>query len=673
MDFYAPEKQVGDRAKYKFKAAWVTEGLTVSSKKCLRMYKQVVSKPRDSPEFLAYKKYRNLYNTLRRKAKHVYYNDIIQRNMTDAKKLWKTLHKITGNLKNKQEVSNEININGVKVDDENIISNAFAKYYSELGKSLSDKITRTGNIQDPMLNMRNKVEQNCFLFPTTTPEIEKFIKRLKIKDSKGHDEISNRILKKIYPGIMQALEILFNKSLQEGTFPDNMKLAVVKPLYKNKAKTEIVNYRPISLLPVISKILEKIVHVRFVKFFTKHKVLYEGQYGFREKRSTTDAILDFTGNVIDNINKGCYTLALFLDMSKAFDSIKHDTLLRKLEFYGIRGNALSWISSYLSNRYIKVKYKNSLSDRYLVTYGTPQGSVLRPLMYLVLANDLVNCLKFSNCVTFADDTTIFAAGCNLKFLYSKINQDLKRLSEWFQCNSLTLNVEKSRYILFRSKRKEVDYTGHIELSGKEIAKVQNIKFLGVIIDEYLEWSLQAKSILTKMIAGNYSLSMMRNILPIHAKILLYHSNVASHLNYATSVWGPMLKEQDKKKIQIQQNKSVRHIFRINKRTRLAEYYKRGNILKFDDLSDLALLKISYCYISEILPPRITNMFNVVEHPYQTRNRGNLRAVQHTTQLYNKSFLGRAPGLWLNLMNELKNKSTIRAFVKACKKVKITTY
>jgi len=329
MDFYAPERQTVSRPKNRLKSDWVTQGLTVSAKKCFRMYKKVASKPRDSPEFENYKRYRNLYNTLRRKAKFVYYNDLIQSNMNDAKTLWKILHKLTGKLSNKKDISDEITVNGVKVDDENVISNAFAKYYSELGKSLSDKITSAGNIKDPMINMKNKVEQNCFLFPTSALEIEKFIRSLKVKDSRGYDEISNRILKKIYPGIINALDILFNMSLQQGFFPENMKLAVVKPLYKGKSKTEIINYRPISLLPVISKILEKIVNVRFVKFFVKHKVLYEGQYGFRENRSTTDAILDFTGNVVSNINKGHYTLALFLDMSKAFDSIKHDTLLKK--------------------------------------------------------------------------------------------------------------------------------------------------------------------------------------------------------------------------------------------------------------------------------------------------------------------------------------------------------
>ena len=674
MDFYAPEKTIKyDMSKCKLKAEWFSQGLMVSSRKCLQLYKKVAAKSRDDPEFLNYKRYRNIYNSLRRKAKFSYYNEIVTRNKNDAKKLWQVLNKLTGKLINKKDISDEILVNGIKTNDQKVIANAFADYYSTVGKSLAEHIEKKGNLKDPMIYMKNRVQQNCFLFPTDKVEIEKIVKKLKVKDSKGYDWISNRILKKIYIGIADALVIIFNKSLQEGIFPSNMKLSIVKPLYKGKDKTEIVNYRPICLLPVISKILEKIVNNRIVKFLIKNKVLYEGQYGFRSNRSTTDAILDFTGNILDSLNKGQYVLSLFLDMSKAFDSISHHTLYKKLEFYGIRGNVLLWFKSYLSDRFIKVKVNNTLSEKYLMTYGTPQGSVLGPLMYLILANDLVKTLKFSNCVTFADDTTIFASGSNLKFLYHKVNEDLKLVTDWFDSNSLTLNAEKTKYILFRSKRKEVNYNGVIRLGRSVITRVTDIKFLGVKIDEYLEWENQVKHILTRMIAGNYSLSMVKNMLPVKSKLLIYHSNVSSHLNYALSTWGPMLKERDIKKIQIQQNKSIRQIFNLKKRERLSQFYKSGNILKVEHLTELALVKISYRYMNDLLSKRIVNLFELGNHDYHTRNRNNLRAIRHTAHSYNKSFLGRAPGLWLNLSATLKTAKNIKIFSKLFMKEKTQTY
>ena len=322
-----------------------------------------------------------------------------------------------GKERNKKDISEEIIVNGIKETDEKTISNAFAKYYSEIGKKLSENLSHEGGSGDPYSNITERVNSNCFLL--TQNEIEKIIKNLKSKNSKGYDNVSNNILKGIYPSILKALWIIFNKSLISGEFPNSMKLAIIRPLYKTKDIHEICNYRPISLLPVISKILEKLVSIRLVKFFTKHKILYEGQYGFRRQRNTTDAIMDLTGNILHSFNKGMFTIGIFLDMTKAFDSIKHETLLYKLQNYGIRGTVFNWLKSYLSNRKLQVKFKNTLSDQYTVDFGIPQGSVLGPLLYIVLANDLIKCLKFCSCVSFADDTTVFASGRNIKFLFKK--------------------------------------------------------------------------------------------------------------------------------------------------------------------------------------------------------------------------------------------------------------
>lgn len=299
----------------------------------------MVNKSRESEEFQKYKDYRNLFNSLRRKAKFPNYHDVIQNNKSDARKLWRTINKLTGHFRNRTNITDEFIVNGVKETNKKVISNALAKYYSEVGLNLANKINKN-KIYDALAYMTEKVKKTCFLFPTTMAEIEQFIKGLKTKHRKGCDNISKFILKNIYPGILKAFVILFNKSLREGVFPENMKLAVVKPVYKGKCKSELVNYTPISLLSVISKILEKIVHARVIHFLDKNKILCEGQYGYRKGRGATDAILDFTGNIVENLNKGNYTLGIFLDLSKAFDSIDHMTLFRKLEFYGIRGTAL---------------------------------------------------------------------------------------------------------------------------------------------------------------------------------------------------------------------------------------------------------------------------------------------------------------------------------------------
>ena len=198
-----------------------------------------------------------------------------------------------------------------------------------------DRILQKGTTKDPVTNIKTTVQNSCFLYPVNKKEIECLIKNLKSKHSKGPDGLSNNILKAIYPSILDALCTIFNKSLDCGQFPDSMKVAIVKPIYKSKSKYEITNYRPISLLPVISKVVQQ----RLTKFLDKNNVLYSGQYGFRKHRSTSDAISDLAGNVVDALDKGMFTIGVFLDMSKAFDSIDHETLFKKIEHYGISAMA----------------------------------------------------------------------------------------------------------------------------------------------------------------------------------------------------------------------------------------------------------------------------------------------------------------------------------------------
>ena len=667
IDFYAPLKHLTYNKKYKKRDPWYTVGLKTSSVKCWKMYKQVLNKPHDSAEYIAYKKYRNLYNNLRRKAKFQYTYNLISACRNDCKKMWGILNRITGKVSKKDTLPDEIIVNGTKVSNQMTISNAFAKYYSEIGKCMSENIEQQGPTFDPTSNITNRVNESCYFFPTTYQEIEHLIKGLKSKNSKGHDELTNTILKSVYPSIINALFIIFNKSLSTGTVPDCMKLAIVKPLYKAKSVFEINNYRPISLLPVMSKILEKVIHARLSNFLKKHNVLFEGQYGFRKARSTTDAIMDLTGNIVDGLNKKMFTIALFLDMSKAFDTIKHETLLKKMELYGIRGISLDWFKSYLTDRNIRVLFKESLSEKYEVKFGTPQGSVLGPLLYIILTNDMPKCLKFTRAVMFADDTTIYATGSNVRFLYRKINEDLNKITQWFKNNSLSLNIDKTNYILFRNINSNPRFNGNIYMDNKIIQKVSQVKFLGVYIDEYLNWNSHVQKLSLKLSSGIYSLNMARNMISSETKRLVYFAHVFSHLNYALSAWGPMISLSNLKKLQVAQNKAIRSIYNLKIRTRLGPYFKKAGILDIKGLIELSLVKISHRYVTSSLPQRIVNLFENIEHDHGTRNRNSLQAVSHTTQIYNKSFLGRAPHIWLHLPRELKdishNKHFNRSFVK----------
>ena len=257
--------------------------------------------------------------------------------------------------------------------------------------------------------------------------------------------ISNNLLKKIKIRLIELLCMLFNESLKSGTFPGIMKLANVIPLYKSGKRCVATNYRPISLLITISKILEKIIYSRTYSFLSRTEQLYCGQYGFRKYHSCEHAIQELVGNVLKGHEKKEFTIAIYLDLSKAFDMLEHHVLLQKLELYGIQGIALEWYKSYLKNCRMQVECiaseskMKTKSKEYDVTYRVPQGSCLGPLLFLIFCNDLPLNLTICNSILFADDTTIYKSHRNLRYLEWCVQEELKPLSSWFKSNKLTLN------------------------------------------------------------------------------------------------------------------------------------------------------------------------------------------------------------------------------------------
>ena len=212
------------------------------------------------------------------------------------------------------------------------------------------------------------------------------------------------------------------------------------------------NYRPISLLSIFSKIIEKVIYQRLFNFINTNNALFSSPYGFRKNHSTINAVTELVSHVIKAMNRKEHTISVFLDLSKAFDTVNHNILLHKLEFYGIRGIALQWLKNKLTGRKQYILYNNTQSSKQYITCGVPQGSVLGPLLFLIYINDIPNCLKHSKSIVFADDTTIFASCNNMNTLYNNMNDDLANLINWFKANMLSLNIAKTNYLLFPSSK-----------------------------------------------------------------------------------------------------------------------------------------------------------------------------------------------------------------------------
>ena len=251
--------------------------------------------------------------------------------------------------------------------------------------------------------------------------------------------------------IKGVLSYIFNLSINTGDVPENMKVAKVVPVYKSGDKNKIENYRPISILPAFSKLLEKIVFKQVNAFLSKHNVFYKHQYGFRSRHSTVHPVMHLIKSITEANNKSSkdVTLAIFLDLSKAFDTLSHEILLQKLDHYGIRGVCNQWFRSYLSGRIQYVDFCGSKSEYTSIKSGVPQGSILGPLLFLVYINDL-HCSTSTNLLSFADDTTLYQSSNNLVSLYFHINNELKNVSNWLSANKLSLNISKTKYMIFSS-------------------------------------------------------------------------------------------------------------------------------------------------------------------------------------------------------------------------------
>ena len=676
LDKHAPLKKVTIPAKYVINEPWMTKGLIKSSSTCDKLFSKVTGLNKDSDKYIKYKQYRNLFNSLKRKAKVKYYRDKIEEHFYNSRKLWTTLNILIGKCNDKSCISDSFIIDGMSSSDPDKISNGFCNYFANVGKNLASKIPNVNKSATSFIS--NNVQNSLFLSPTDKVEIFDIISKLKNKTSSGFDFLSNALIKEINAQITGPLTIIVNKSLEAGNVPNEMKIAKIIPVFKSKEKVHFSNYRPISLLPTMSKILEKVVYKRLYKFLLQNKVLFNSQYGFRSGHSTTDAVAELVSNILLGFDKQEMTLAVFLDLSKAFDTVDHKILLSKLERYGIRGVALDWFQSYVSNRKQFVQYKTARSNSSDIEYGVPQGSVLGPLLFIIYINDLNYSLDLCKAILFADDSTVYITGKNKKLLFSQMKQELLSLIEWFQINKLSLNLIKTNYTLFSPKNSSINDENecyNLTFGSETIKEVNNVKFLGLQMDRHLDWSEHFKILHRRLSRANYILSQVKNILPKACMKMLYYSLFQSHINYGLYVWGTGMLSCNLKKIATAQKKAVRNVSKKSYNSHTDPLFVDLNILKFNDVVDVELMKLMYNHSKNLLPNPIQSLFTLNRdvHHYNTRHRNDPVVISRHYAPLDKSFLCKAPLLWSALDPSIKSCRTINSFKNNLKKSKIRLY
>ena len=539
------------------------------------------------------------------------------------------------------------------------MSNIFNDFYVNVADGITKTIPLTP--KSPLDYLSDRICSSLFLTPVTSIEVNDLINILNPSKSVGPNSIPIKLLKIIGCSVSPLLALLVNQSFQSGIFPDKLKIAKVISIFKKGNPELPSNYRPISLLPIFSKIFEKVMYKRLHRFLEIHKVLYSLQFGFQENHSIGHALVSLTEAVrstLDNKRLGC---GIFIDLQKAFDTVNHRILLSKLEHYGIRGCALEWFRSYLSDRKQYVSVNGSNSNLLSITCGVPQGSVLGPLLFLIYINDLPNVSKKLTFYLSADDTNIYYESKDLFNLIKIVNKELRLVKKWLDANKLSLNIDKTNYIIFHSSSVNVLSGSDIKIGKKHIKRVKFVKFLGLLLDEHLSWKYHLSELSKKLARTCGMFFKIRNLLPLDVLFCLYNALFLPFLQYGLIVWGQTYASYIDPMFKLQK-KAVRAISFQPRMSPSLPIFNDFKLLKLSEIFELRLLTFVFDSINKTSPSCFHDFFLLSSsvHQYSTRqaSQGDLYMFKKNGLQYGlKSIRYHGAKLWNTLPLELRNAPT----------------
>ena len=670
---------------------WMTKGLLKSINMKNNLYKKYLSSP-TGENLSKFKTYRNKLNTLIRKGKREYYHNKFESTKSNIRQTWKTINEIIGRNKAKNHQ------NAFKTDSGNIvtepgnIADCFNNFFVEIGPNLASNIQHSG--KDFYEYLDEPTQKSLFMKPVVADEVLKIISKFDQNKSPGHDGIGNLIVKKVAQSISKPLAEIINLSLSTGSVPEKMKIAKVIPIYKKDNAEIFSNYRPVSVLPCFSKILERLVFNRCINYINKYNLLNEKQFGFRPNHSTYMAIIELVDKVANAVEKNETTIGIFLDLSKAFDTINHDILLYKLEHYGFRGIVLDWFKSYLHNRKQFVRYKMHDSNKKVIKCGVPQGSILGPLLFILYINDIVNTTSLLELILFADDTTLLFSHPDIASKNCIINNELQEICNWFQANKLSVNAKKTNYMVLgtcQSTSKIIDANQDtdsthdsqptsskakldIKLDGVSLNRVSSTKFLGVIIDENLTWKNHIDAI-SKTISRNIGMmTKLKHFVPENILYTLYCTLVLPYINYGILIWGNTCTTYLEKILKLQKW-AIRTVTNSHYRSHTGPLFSKYNALTSTDTFKLNLGIFMYKHHTNQLPNIFSSYFvkHSQKHNYQTRNAQDYSINNNKKVFSDRAIRNCGPMFWNTLDSKMKNCKTTKHFKNVLKASLIKNY
>ena len=614
-----------------------------------------------------YKIWRNRVVNLIKKSKKTQYRAIIDENNNNPGSIWKLFKEISINKKSNATISS-LKVDGKEIDDNFEIVNEFNKFFISVASNLKEPI-ETSSFDILKTFCDSKVpEGNLFTIPEIHKEkVENFLKSIDTSKATGCDNIGPRLSKTAAPFIANSVTYICNQSVKNSQFPDKWKEAKVTPLHKNGPKDDLNNYRPISILPVISKVLEKHTHDSLMTFLTDYQLLHRTQSGFRPSHSCETALIGMVCRWLESINQGSLIGAVMIDFKKAFDLVDHAILLEKLKHYKLTNNTISWFQSYLNKRKQKVSLNNTMSDDEVIISGVPQGSILGPLLFLLFINDLPLYTDSSNTDMYADDTTLYVCGKTLEDIRTNLQMALDSLAKWCRYNGMIINTSKTKVMLITTHQKRASLPNEqlsLTLNSVDLNMISYDKILGVIIDNNLTWSQHIDKICKKITSNLWLLSRIKDYLSRDHRVQFYKTYIQPHIDYCNVIWGGTS--------QINLNR----IFRLQKRAcKIILDYNVNDIM--ESMQDLKILtvfdrlylrKAKFMYrVSRGETPQYVN--ELFQQRPQNENEPQLRSTSGLTfvpsrpnkEIFKQSITYSGPIIWNSLPTTLRSVDNINKF------------
>ena len=594
--------------KFKHSVPWISLEIKQCIKKKAKLYKQYLKGRISKADYTVYK---NRLTNVIRKSKILYFKRAFLEAANNSKLIWSVINNIMDKKKNKE-------LKEIKVNGETLKGKALCNYANDYFVKVAVSITCLIRHRR-FVCLSAPVTQTCFFYPTDSVEVSR-IMGMKNKGSKLLD-IHPSVLKENCGIFADHISKLYNASLHESMYPDAMKIARVTPCYKSGAEDVIDNYRPISALPVLSKIFEKLTFIRMNSFIARYCLLSPCQFGFRKGRSTTQAIIKLMSPIIQAYHQKIYCACFFLDLRKAFDTIDHRLLLQKLSHYGFRGLSFEYLRSYYKNRKQYVYINGESSNLMPITVGVPQGSILGPLCFSLFINDLPQAVDEIT-VLFADDAAFVITSTTLEGLYGKISKLFSDLSTYLNDNRLVANSNKSKLMMFTSR--PIPDLPDLAFNDNIIECVSEFKYLGLTISKTLSFATHINNISLNVSRITGSLVNLRSFVPLHVLIKLYYALVFPHLTNNVIIWGSA-PTSHMKRLTVRVNNMLRVILGVrweNGRPTVGtdEIYKQLGLLKVENIFKYNMFKL----LRQLLDGQIMDFMELLlsqyasTHTYQTR-------------------------------------------------------